>query len=143
MNISISADAVAWYGAIVATASVFVGGYAVLRDRVKLKVSARPNMELVTVDGPQDDDETYIVIDVSNVGRRPVHLQRLPWFIVEGQKKCLMVKGDWAPGTTVEEGRSATLLARQSSLTVGLDKLKRVCVRDETGKVWQGKVNKG
>lgn len=143
MNITISGDVVAWYGAIVATASAVFVAYAILRDRVKVKVSARPNMRLITVGGPQDDDETYIVIEVSNVGRRPVHLQRLPYFTLKGEEGGLVVKGDWAPAATIEEGRSASLFARQGSFTVGLDKLKGVCVRDETGRVWKGKVKKG
>lgn len=141
MTITITAGAVAWYGAIVATGSVLVAVYLAWRDRARLKVVADANMRIRTVGGPHDDDETYIVIDVANVGRRAVHLQQLPWFTVKGKKGGLAVKGDWGPSSTVEEGRSVKLLTPQSSLPVGLDRLKRVCVKDETGKVWKGKIN--
>lgn len=100
-------------------------------------------MQFTTVDGPQDDHETYIVIDVSNIGRRTVHLQSLPFLTSKDSKSSFVIKGDWAPSPTVEEGRSATMPVLQRSLEVDPTKLKSVCVKDETGKVWKGKIQKG
>ncbi len=141
MNITISANAVAWYAAIVVTGSVCVAGYAIWRDRARIKVSAQANMRVTPPDGPQDDDDTYIIITVANRGRRAVHLRTWPWFTQKGDKgKAGIVKGYWLPNATVDEGRSATHLARQASLPFPLKHLKRVCVQDETGRVWKGKI---
>lgn len=142
MNITISGDAVAWYGAIVATASVFVGGYAVWRDRAKLKVKARPGMKLTESFGAYSADATYIVIEVANVGRRAIHLQQLPFFKLKGKKtEGLMVKGPWQPKEHLEEGQSATMLCKQDGVDLG--QTACVVVKDATGREWKGKIEKG
>ena len=46
IKLEISATSVAWYGAIVATASVIATGYNVLRDRAKLRIDIKPNMKV-------------------------------------------------------------------------------------------------
>jgi hypothetical protein len=142
MNITISGDAVAWYGAIVATLSVFVGGYAVWRDRAKLKVTARPGMKLSESVGDYSADTTYIVIEVANVGRRAIHLRQLPFFKLKGKKtEGLIVKGPWQPKEHLEEGQSASMLCKQDNMDLSM--ISRVVVKDATGRKWKGKIEKG
>ena len=138
-NITITADAVAWYAAIVATLGSLVTGYAVWRDRARVKVLARPNMKITESWGDYSKGRTYIFIEVANVGRRPVHLQGLPWFTVKGQKKPVYaVKSRWEPKDLLDEGENATMLCDQESLKVDLSTLDKIIVRDATGRKWKG-----
>ena len=141
MNISISANAVAWYGAIVATASVVGGGLEFWRDRAQLKVSARADMTLLQPFEGYSADETYIFIEVANVGRRPINLRQLPFFTRKGEKtKGLLVTGSWLPKDQLQEGESAAMLAKQDGLDLSL--LTGVVVNDATGRVWKGKIRR-
>lgn len=140
ITVTISAGTVAWYGAVVATVSIALAWYALWRDRARLKVSAHLDMEVLGAGSAQEEEPTYVCIHVANVGRRAVHLRSLPWFLVEGQKKCIALKGSWSPSATLEEGRSAMLLVPQKDLQRFVAKIKCVCVADETGKIWRGKV---
>lgn len=68
--VTISADVVAWYGAIVATIAVIIPGVVAWRDRSRLKIQWKPNME-VHRNGRQAQQ---CVITVSNMGRRPLRI---------------------------------------------------------------------
>jgi len=141
MNITITGDAVAWYGAIVATASAFVGGYAIWRDRAKLTISARPDMKISESIGNYSKDATYIVIEVANVGRRAIHLRQLPFLKLKGKKTAgLVVKGPWQPRDHLEEGESATMLCKQEGMD--LTQVTCVVVKYATGKAWKGRIKK-
>ena len=141
MNITISGNAVAWYGAIVATASVIVGGYSVWRDRAKLKVTARPDMEVFGSSGDFPKDGTYVVIKVANVGRRVIHLKELPVFKRKGKKTGgLVVTGPWLPKADLAEGESAEMFCPQD----GLDwtQIPCVVVSDAVGRNWTARIRK-
>jgi len=140
LNITISGDAVAWYAAIVATASAFVGGYAVWRDRTRLKVRVRLGWKLAEPYMDYSTEETYIIIEVANVGRRPVQLNLLPFFKLRGQDKGLVVKGPWLPKDCLQEGESAKMLCKQDA--VDLAKVTHVVVNDLTGRAWKARIPK-
>lgn len=141
MNITVSGDAVAWYGAIVATTSVLVGGYAVWRDRAKLKVTASPGMKITESSGDYSKDSTYVLIEVANVGRRGIHLRQLPFFKIKGKKTGgLLVKGRWQPKENLGEGESATMPCIQDGLD--LTQITCVVVNDAAGRAWTGRIGK-
>jgi hypothetical protein len=73
ISIQISASAVAWYAAIVATIGVIMTCYSAWRDRPRVVVTINPNM-LVRNAPPYDPNKTYIDITVRNRGRRPVQI---------------------------------------------------------------------
>ena len=54
-----------------------------------------------------------------------------------------MFKGEWSPSATIAEGQSALVVAPQDQLSAEVNKLDRVCVRDQTGRVWKGKIIAG
>ena len=75
-RLEISASAVAWYGAIVATIGILVSLYNVLRDRARIKIKYQEDMQII---GPQtvyDSNKTYFNITVINKGRRPVNITK-------------------------------------------------------------------
>lgn len=75
-NIEISATAVAWYGAIVATISVAVALFNYLRDRAKIKIKYRKNMKMIGAYGPYNPSKIYFNITVINKGRRPINITK-------------------------------------------------------------------
>jgi hypothetical protein len=69
-QITISADTVAWYGAIVATASVIFSGINLWRDRPRIKILYRKSY---IHNAPiYDSNEPYLNIEVINIGRRTI-----------------------------------------------------------------------
>jgi hypothetical protein len=69
IHITISGNIVAFYGAILATVTACAQVLAFLRDRTRIKISVRPNMQ---TDKPQYKGKTLTVMTVANSGRRPV-----------------------------------------------------------------------
>jgi hypothetical protein len=73
ISIQISANAVAWYAAIVSTIGLVISLYTAWKDRPRIAVSIIPNMQLVNM--PQyDPDKTYIDVTIRNRGRRPTKI---------------------------------------------------------------------
>jgi hypothetical protein len=85
-----------------------------------------------------DPDQTYIIIEVANVGRRPITLRSLPYFQLRNGPQGLMIKGPWRPKERLDEGESATMFGRQADFP--FDDVRGVIVRDETGREWKGKI---
>lgn len=141
LSAAISVDVVAWYGAIVATASAMLSGYVVWRDRVRLKVVATPNMRLTEACGNFSTDEDVILIEAANVGRRSITLETT-WFELRKSKspRALFVKSQWRPSSKLAEGEKATKLCKQRDLD--LSTLSCVVVKDATGRKWRGKIER-
>lgn len=72
VNINISANTVAWYGAIIATIGFIFGTYNILRDRARIKVWY--SWDNFIIGGFGNDDKSYLRVDVTNLGRRPVKI---------------------------------------------------------------------
>ena len=69
-HITISGSVVAAYAAVVSTITGAVQLSNFLRDRARIKVSVRRNMQIVG--DPRYDGKTLTLIYVANTGRRPV-----------------------------------------------------------------------
>lgn len=146
-EITISGNAVAWYGAIVGTVGILISMlsagtsvYAVRRDRVKLKLSVMANM--IATSPPLPGKNTlgpFIVINAANIGRRPIHLTILPWFSLHGTSAGLIIKGEWQPSSGLDENKSANFFVIQEKID-DVSELKAIHVRDQTGRVWSQKV---
>lgn len=70
-SLTISADSVAWYGAIVATFSLLLGYLQMSRDRARIKVKVKEGLLF-----PRNilGSGTKIIVEAVNVGRRPITL---------------------------------------------------------------------
>lgn len=75
ISIIISANTVAWFGAIVASISLVFGVYNILRDRPKLKIQFQKDVQLMNTDPLYDSSKTYVSISVINRGRRPIRIE--------------------------------------------------------------------
>ena len=85
-KIEISANAVAWYGAIVATISVAVALLNYLRDRSKIKIKYRKDMQVVG-QGLYDTSKSYFNITVINRGRRSINIAKAAIRILGAEQK--------------------------------------------------------
>jgi len=70
-HITISGSVLALYAAVVSTVTGTVQLWNFFRDRARIKVTVRHNMQIVGGD-PRYDDKTLTIVYVTNSGRRPV-----------------------------------------------------------------------
>ena len=140
MTVTISGGVIAWYGAIVATASFLISGYIAGRDRARLRVEVDIDMRL-SGHPAYSNQEPVTIITVYNVGRRTVYLEEWPCFQEKGEKiKGYMIKGPWEPSDALQEGQSAKMLCRQDSMDIDIAEFQRVVVRDKAGRAWKARI---
>jgi len=77
LKVEISATAVAWYGAIVATISTLIALFNYLRDRPKIKIEYRKDIKIIGRQSLYDPSKTYFNITVINKGRRPINITKI------------------------------------------------------------------
>ena len=87
ISINITAEAVAWYAAVIATFSAVKVIYDVLSDRHKIQLSYRTDVS-IQGDG-YDPDEKQFCIEVINTGKRTVKVVNVGFFTHDGMKSIL------------------------------------------------------
>jgi hypothetical protein len=115
-HISISGSVVAAYAAIFSTITAAAQLWNYARDRARIKVTARTNMQLMG-DSKYKAGQTLLIVTVANLGRRPVtittvggHRQypslpfvvvgcrpRLPYELTEGKNLIAIVPSGLVP----------------------------------------------
>jgi len=70
-SFTITANTVAWYGAVVSTVALVISAINVVRDRARVIVWAQVGMRLMGTGGGYKPNTDYILITVANRGRRP------------------------------------------------------------------------
>ncbi|MBI3324745.1 MAG: hypothetical protein HYZ92_05645 [Candidatus Omnitrophica bacterium] len=145
VELHITASAVAWYGAIVATTSLLVSGYAVWRDRVRVKVTAKGGWRAIGLSGgstyPYDSNENHISVNVVNVGRRSVTIVKAG--LRERRGGNWLVAADSMKYSVKEltEGKSCEFLFKESQ--VDTNNIACAFAQDATGKMYKGKFMRG
>ena len=131
LKIEITAHAVAWYGAIVATCSLVISTLNAWRDRARLSVRVQRNMVALT-GSPTDSEQTYLLVTVANRGRRPVTIDKV-WFEQEAeQSPKWLVKDSLTQGPReVTEGKSVTYMAENGQFDLSI--ARWVCIGLATG----------
>jgi hypothetical protein len=110
-TVEITASAVAWYAAIVSTIGVSVHILNALKDRSKIKITLNKNWKIY---GDQRDNKTYLLIDVANVGRRPITITHVG---LRTKKEDILLKDSFTRGSReITEGKSTTYLAEDSEI---------------------------
>lgn len=129
IRIEVSTSIVAWYAAVVGTFGAIVWAYSVLRDRAKVKIQVRPNMK-VFPGNTTYGDETYVIVTVTNVGRRPITITHV-WFETPNRadKKTLLADSLGHGSRELAEGKWADYPCVQSQLSTSL---RYVCASDST-----------
>jgi len=139
IRIEITAQSVAWYGAIVATMAAVCSIVNLLRDRAKLRVEVKPNMKVFPAGPEYDKDKVYITVRVVNAGRRPATVTHV-WFEPKqkGAQNILLADCLKRGSQEVTEGKWATYLLEQDA--IDLDQFRRVCVSDSTGRTYHKRI---
>lgn len=73
IKIEISSSSIAWYAAIVSTVGIMISFFNYFRDRSKIKIKYKTDVQLINVEH-YDEDKKYLDISVINLGRRPIKL---------------------------------------------------------------------
>ena len=135
ISITITASAVAWYAAIVATVAAAVAVYNVWCDRARLIVSARPNyLEL-----GDESDGKWICVSVANRGRRPVTLRGVALKMRNGIE--LAATASMRAQDEIGESKSKFYLMNQLTFEhkYSFTDVKYVFAVDQTGRIWKGR----
>lgn len=143
LSIEISANSVAWYGAIVATAGIFLSYFNYQRDRAKIKIKYEPDMYIIggsSLNYPEG--VKHISITVTNVGRRPVKIEKASLKLY-GESKIYMLSdsfSDRRPKVITEESPVTSFHVKQE--LINTKKVYCVMIADATGKVYKKYVKK-
>ena len=84
LSINISADAVAWYGAILATITAAKTTYDWWTSRARLKITWQFDMQM------QGEQDTFFIVNVVNRGERPVKITHVAVKLY-GQKEIALL----------------------------------------------------
>lgn len=112
-TLTITASAVAWYAAVLSTASTLIQTANYFRDRVRLKILFQKNMQMIG--DPHYADATLTIITVTNVGRRPVMVTHIGTLYLNNLGGMF---GDTRPPLACEltEGKQVVAVADQRAL---------------------------
>jgi len=130
-NLTITADTVAWYGAVVSTVALAVSAINVVRDRARIVVSAQVGMRLMGTGGGYKPNTDYIVITVANRGRRPRTIEKVGFTYRTAERSQPVIAADSALKGPREltEGRSSMWMVEQDAITA--DDIEEVWAYDQ------------
>ena len=125
---------VAIIGAVTGTVALTLGVANFLRDRPDIRVALRAGRRVINA--PEyDRDKPYVIVTVSNAGRRPVYLNNVALW-VPGEPWTVLHDGLRNPDTFPEGGPPRDYLAEQDLIIGMIDRWAgiRAVVEDATGK---------
>ena len=134
-SVTITVEVVAWYAAIVSTVSPLFSGLSAWRDRARLSITIRPDVQIRNV--PQyDPNKTYIDITIRNRGRRAVKISTvaLKQFEKEGYIMLNDSVHQHMPRVLTEENPRTNFFVEQS--LVEPSTIEYAIVHDEAGRMY-------
>lgn len=142
IKIEISANAVAWYGAIVASLSVIFSAYQIWRDSSRIKISLETGLNFYNAAPFYKENIEYIGVSVVNKGRRPIKITHAT-FLVLGDEKKLLLTDSFADHRkqVITEDEPKTQFFIEASL-VDLGKIWCIVVTDGAGRDYKKYVKK-
>lgn len=132
LTIQISADTVAWYGAIIATLAASISIYNVWQDRPRVTLGFGKNFRRV-----EAWDEPLFYVSVVNRGRRPVKIDKA-WVKVYGYagEALLADSLNTAQERTLDERNpKITFWTKEGTMDVG--SIYCIHASDDTGRVYK------
>ncbi|PIS43064.1 MAG: hypothetical protein COT24_00170 [Candidatus Kerfeldbacteria bacterium CG08_land_8_20_14_0_20_40_16] len=133
LSINISATAVAWYGAILATISFIYSAYSVWRDKARIKIEFKKDVQVMNMP-LYDSKNKYINISVINRGRRPIRIEKALLKMVNAKGFSLLSDSfvEHRRKILTEEHPCSDFLCLQDDINP--DKIWYILVIDGTGK---------
>lgn len=136
-NLQISADVVAWYGAIIASIGLLLSALNFLRDRARIKVELTNG--LYTAGGSVSD--VQLILSVKNMGRRKITLANAGFLLENGYNVFFPNPVGINFPHELGEGKSASMFVDKSTLLDEINqkrtKIKYAWFSDATGKIYK------
>ena len=134
------------YGAIVASIalcfsflSLLVSFWVASRDRARIIVTGRSNYK-VHPPGRYGPDQRFIVITVSNLGRRPRTISHVGVRLKDRSQLMATDSFHKGPQVIAEATSDSWSIAYEGQSKLSLDSVKSVWAVDQTGKIYRGKI---
>jgi hypothetical protein len=140
LNLTITGEAVAWWGAITGTVALTVNVYLAWRDSARLRIVVAPGMRLMSPLAGYPADKSYISVDVANRGRRPITVTKAWFVLARSQNKGLIIDSVRGGPKELSEGQGTSWLAREDSLGPAI--IKGIVVEDQTGRRWKKRLRR-
>jgi hypothetical protein len=142
ITLQISADAAAWYGAVVATIAAAVSVYNAWSDRARIKVTYQEGMRIMNAVPPYFESKEYFVVHIVNIGRRPVAIGTVAIQYISGENFILSGSiNDQNTRILTEEKPKTTIPPTDQSL-MDLSKLYCILVYDQAGREYKKYIHK-
>lgn len=138
LTLEISANTVAWYGAIVATLSIGILLYNTWRDRAVIEIRYQKNMIVSGGQSIYPADKTYFNVSVINKGRRPVNITRAGYRTFGRERKFGLFCDSFSPHRNkilTEESPITEFFVEQDEEV--LKSVWYICVYDATGREYR------
>ncbi|MDP9173118.1 MAG: hypothetical protein M3O30_04530 [Planctomycetota bacterium] len=138
-----TAEALTWLGTITGAvgaatgiSSLGISFWTIRRDRPQLAAKLQRGYKVSENVGDYRTEYTYILITVSNRGRRPAAIGKI-WFTQRDSTKSILVIDALRAGTVeLPEGRAKDYLVREDNLDAS--SLEQLFVEDGAGRRWVG-----
>ena len=135
-KLEISANTVAWYGAIVATGSVFISFLNFINDRERVRVRYQRSMR-VTPASQYNPEIDYTLIEVINFSRRPVTIKTVGGEYLGGNG--FIASNSLRDGyVTIDAGKNYQVLMEEA--IIKWDKMDSFVAYNVTGKLYRANV---
>ena len=141
ISLTISANAVAWYAALVSTVLLIIRYLDYRKDRVNVILDCMPDYRVYGATAPHKPDTDYILIKVINKGRRPVTIGNVGFITKGNNEKDALLSDSLREGPReLNEGKSTSYLMEQDA--IDLNKIKYFVAYDLTGREFKGKLKR-
>jgi hypothetical protein len=128
-------------GAATGVSSLGVSLWTLRRDRPQLAAKLQHGYKVSENVGDYRADYTYILITISNRGRRPTAIGKI-WFSQRNSKQSVMVVDAFRAGTVeLPEGRAKDYLVREDNWDAAY--IQNLFVEDGAGRKWEGVAAEG
>lgn len=136
ISIQISANSVAWYGAILATIGASVSIYNVWKDRGQIKINHQKGMCILDALPPWSGDRDYFIINIINTGRRPIAIGNVAIQYISGENFILADSIDNQSARILTEEKPHTMITTDQSL-MDFSKIYCIMVYDKVGREYK------
>lgn len=139
INISISAEAIAWYAALISTILLVIRFLEYQENKINIVLKCKANYRVYPGNKMYPPNKNYIVVIVINKGKRPVTIQSVGFISKNKNDKNGILSDSLLRGRVkLTEGESMDYLLEQDS--VNLEKIKYFVAYDLTGREYKGKL---
>lgn len=134
VTIQISADTVAWYGAILSTIGLFSSIINYWNNRARVYLKFQSDMRDLN-----DFDKPMVWVTAINKGNRPVKIKNA-WLKIYGVNDSLLLTQSSKEMIIDERNPSTTIWSYQEGLDI--DNIYLACVSDERGRIYKKYIKK-